>query len=187
MFSNAEMVSPIQNPPYTVPLFAFICRKAGIKKHITIHGLRPTHAVLLLESGAILKDVQDRLGHKSIQTTADVNAHVSKKLEEKSVDGYSNYMDYAHMKRKKDMMQKAKAIIIQSVKDERSGKAPVKESKNCSAIKTTSSFLKQNIKNNKRKAVAQFSHLDNSLDNSIKQVNFVAHRVPDVFSNLVGS
>lgn len=75
--------------------FIRICRKAGITKHITIHGLRHTHAVLLLESGASLKDVQERLGHKSIQTTADVYAHVSKELEEKGVVGYSKYMDYA--------------------------------------------------------------------------------------------
>ncbi|MFE0508098.1 tyrosine-type recombinase/integrase [Peribacillus butanolivorans] len=75
--------------------FIRICRKAGITKHITIHGLRHTHAVLLLESGASLKDVQERLGHKSIQTIADVYAHVSKELEEKSVVGYSKYMDYA--------------------------------------------------------------------------------------------
>ncbi|MCM3168990.1 tyrosine-type recombinase/integrase [Peribacillus frigoritolerans] len=80
--------------------FNRICRKAGITKHITIHGLRHTHAVLLLESGASLKDVQERLGHKSIQTTADVYAHVSKKLEEKSVDGYSNYMDYPQLNMK---------------------------------------------------------------------------------------
>ncbi|MFD4815109.1 tyrosine-type recombinase/integrase [Peribacillus butanolivorans] len=75
--------------------FIRICRKAGITKNITIHGLRHTHAVLLLESGASLKDVQERLGHKSIQTTADIYAHVSKELEEKSVVGYSKYMDYA--------------------------------------------------------------------------------------------
>jgi transposase len=80
------------------------------------------------------------------------------------------------MKRKKDMMQTANAIIIQ----------PVKESKKCPAIKTTTSFLKQNIKNNKRKAVAQFTHVDRSLENS-KQANFVAHWVPGVFSNLVSS
>ncbi|MGE7766686.1 helix-turn-helix domain-containing protein [Peribacillus sp. NPDC096540] len=90
------------------------------------------------------------------------------------------------MKRKKDMMQTANAIIIQPVQTEMSGKTPVKEAKKCPAINTTTSFLKQNIKNNKRKAVAQFSHLDNPLDNSIKLVNFVAHWVPGVFSNLVG-
>ncbi|MEW5592108.1 helix-turn-helix domain-containing protein [Peribacillus frigoritolerans] len=91
------------------------------------------------------------------------------------------------MKRKKEMMQTANAIIIQPVKEEMSGKPPVKESKKCPAIKTTTSFLKQNIKNNKRKAVAQFSHVDKSLENSLKQANFVAHWIPDVFSYLAGS
>ncbi|WP_260286338.1 helix-turn-helix domain-containing protein [Peribacillus aracenensis] len=91
------------------------------------------------------------------------------------------------MKRKKNMMQTANAIIIQPVKDEMTGKPPVKKTKKCPAIKTTTVFLKQNIKNNKRKAVAQFSHADNSPETSLKQANFVAHWVPSVFSNLVGS
>ncbi|WMX57464.1 helix-turn-helix domain-containing protein [Peribacillus sp. R9-11] len=91
------------------------------------------------------------------------------------------------MKRKKDMMQTANAIIIQPVKDEMSGKDPMEESKKCPANKTTTSFLKQNTKNNKRKAVAQFSHVDNSLETSLKHANFVAHWVPGVFSNLVGA
>ncbi|MEP9409145.1 helix-turn-helix domain-containing protein [Peribacillus frigoritolerans] len=91
------------------------------------------------------------------------------------------------MKRKKDIMQTANAIIIHPVKEEMSGKPPVKESKKCPAIKTTTSFLKQNINNNKRKAVAQFFYVDNSLENTLKQANFVAHWVPGVFSNLVGS
>ncbi|WHX65379.1 hypothetical protein QNH26_16960 [Peribacillus frigoritolerans] len=86
------------------------------------------------------------------------------------------------------MMQTANAIIIQPAEDEMSGKPPpVKEPKKCPAIKTTNSFLKQNIKNNKRKAVAQFFHVDNSLENSLKKANFLAHWVPDIFSNLIGS
>ncbi|WP_352921187.1 hypothetical protein [Peribacillus simplex] len=91
------------------------------------------------------------------------------------------------MKRKKDMMHTANAIIIQPVKDEMTGKPPVKESRKCPAIKTTTSFLKQNIKNNKRKTVAQFSQVENFLENPLKQANFVARWVPSVFSNLVGS
>ncbi|MGE6613116.1 hypothetical protein ACQKFG_21815 [Peribacillus sp. NPDC076916] len=77
--------------------------------------------------------------------------------------------------------------LFNPVKDEMSGKDLVKESKKCPAIKTTTTFLKQIIKDTKRKAVAQFYHVDNSLENSLKQANFVAHWVPNVFSNLVGS
>lgn len=75
--------------------FNRMCQQAGISKQITIHGLRHTHAVMMLESGASLKEVQERLGHKSIQTTADVYALISSVLEQRSMDSYANYMDYA--------------------------------------------------------------------------------------------
>ncbi|MFE3977188.1 MULTISPECIES: tyrosine-type recombinase/integrase [unclassified Peribacillus] len=71
--------------------FNRICRKAGITKHITIHGLRHTHAVLQLEAGADMKYVQKRLGHGSVAITSDVYAHISKKLEKKNMDKFEEY------------------------------------------------------------------------------------------------
>ncbi|MEK4527297.1 tyrosine-type recombinase/integrase [Paenibacillus sp. FSL H8-0104] len=41
---------------------------------LPIHSLRHTCAVLLLESGADMKFVQEQLGHGSIQITSDVYA-----------------------------------------------------------------------------------------------------------------
>ncbi|MEH6940406.1 tyrosine-type recombinase/integrase, partial [Bacillus sp. JJ722] len=73
--------------------FNRICKKADIKKHITIHGLRHTHAVLMLESGASLKEIQERLGHKTIATTADIYAHISETVENRSVENYFKYMN----------------------------------------------------------------------------------------------
>lgn len=69
-----------------------ICKKANIDR-IPIHGLRHTHAVVLLESGAQMKFVQERLGHKNITITSDVYSHISDKLENTSVDSYEKYMD----------------------------------------------------------------------------------------------
>jgi len=69
-----------------------ICKNAGIER-IPIHGLRHTHAVVLLESGAQMKFVQERLGHKNITITSDVYSHISDKLENTSVDSYEKYMD----------------------------------------------------------------------------------------------
>ncbi|MGX4766012.1 site-specific integrase [Bacillus mojavensis] len=69
-----------------------ILKKAGLEK-MPIHGLRHTHAVLLLESGASMKFVQERLGHKNITITSDVYSHISEKLENTSVDGYEEYMN----------------------------------------------------------------------------------------------
>ena len=39
------------------------------------HCLRHTHATLLIENGANIKDVQTRLGHSNIQTTLDTYTH----------------------------------------------------------------------------------------------------------------
>lgn len=71
--------------------FGRILKKAGIEK-LPIHGLRHTHAVLLLESGADMKFIQERLGHKNISITSDIYSHISEKLETKSVDNYEEYM-----------------------------------------------------------------------------------------------
>ncbi len=43
------------------------------------HALRHSHAVHLLESGSNIKYVSERLGHSSINMTANVYLHVSKK------------------------------------------------------------------------------------------------------------
>ncbi|MFO1445993.1 tyrosine-type recombinase/integrase [Bacillus sp. Bva_UNVM-123] len=60
--------------------------------HITPHGLRHTHAILLLESGVDIKTVSDRLGHSTINMTADVYLHITKKHEEASVLKFEAYL-----------------------------------------------------------------------------------------------
>ena len=50
------------------------------------HSLRHTHATLLIESGANVKDVQSRLGHTNIETTLQTYVHDSKAMAEQSVD-----------------------------------------------------------------------------------------------------
>ncbi|MEK4535606.1 tyrosine-type recombinase/integrase [Peribacillus sp. FSL K6-1552] len=51
--------------------FARILKKAGIPP-LPIHSTRHTRAVLQLEAGASMKYIQERLGHCSMQITADV-------------------------------------------------------------------------------------------------------------------
>ena len=43
---------------------------------LKLHGLRHTHATLLIQAGESMKVVQERLGHASISITMDVYAHV---------------------------------------------------------------------------------------------------------------
>lgn len=50
------------------------------------HSLRHTHATILIESGADVKDVQARLGHNNIQTTLQTYVHDTEKMAERSVD-----------------------------------------------------------------------------------------------------
>lgn len=50
---------------------------------ITVHQLRHTHASLLFESGASLKDVQEKLGHADMQTTMNIYTHVTETKSKK--------------------------------------------------------------------------------------------------------
>jgi integrase len=60
---------------------------------IPIHDLRHTHAVLLLEAGASMKYIQERLGHKSMAVTADIYAHISEKIDKETVSSFEEYMN----------------------------------------------------------------------------------------------
>lgn len=71
--------------------FSRILKRAELPP-IPIHSLRHTHAVLLLEAGADMKYIQERLGHGSIQITSDIYAHVSKKIEKDTMVKYEEYM-----------------------------------------------------------------------------------------------
>ncbi|WP_367899824.1 helix-turn-helix domain-containing protein [Bacillus pseudomycoides] len=88
------------------------------------------------------------------------------------------------MKRKKDMLQTANAIIIQPIVEEVSDKQPAKSPAKCPTIKTTPISLKQNIKDiNKRNS----NENSNTTEDNIKQADFVAHWVPERFVSLVSS
>ncbi|WP_339233923.1 tyrosine-type recombinase/integrase [Oceanobacillus sp. FSL W7-1281] len=62
-------------PTYLRTVFNRTLERSSVKK-ISFHGLRHTHATLLLKSGVHPKVVQERLGHRSIQTTLDTYSHV---------------------------------------------------------------------------------------------------------------
>ncbi|WP_413774830.1 site-specific integrase [Cytobacillus firmus] len=72
-------------------MFNRIIKEAGVPK-IRIHDIRHTHATLMLEAGASLKEVQERLGHSSIKITGDIYAHVTPRMQEKSVQKFSEFM-----------------------------------------------------------------------------------------------
>lgn len=53
---------------------------------ISIHGLRHTHASLLLFTGVSIASVARRLGHASMTTTQKTYLHIIQELENKDVD-----------------------------------------------------------------------------------------------------
>ncbi len=54
--------------------------------HLTIKGMRHTHATLLLETGAKMKAVQERLGHSNITTTLNIYSHSTENMQQEAVD-----------------------------------------------------------------------------------------------------
>lgn len=73
---------------------------AKVKKHfpemkiIKVHGFRKTNASLLFESGASIKDVSQRLGHKSTKVTTDIYIKVTKIKQDETAEKFSNYMAF---------------------------------------------------------------------------------------------
>jgi len=66
-------------------LLARRCKEAGIPV-ISIHGLRHTHASLLLFSGVSMASVARRLGHSSMTTTQKTYLHIIHELENQDTD-----------------------------------------------------------------------------------------------------
>ena len=63
--------------------FTKAVKNAGLS-HLTIHGLRHTHATMLLEAGINPKVVSERLGHASIATTMDIYSHVLPDIQDQA-------------------------------------------------------------------------------------------------------
>ena len=61
------------------------CKSANVPV-ISIHGLRHTHASLLLFAGVSIASVARRLGHASMTTTQKTYLHIIQELENKDVD-----------------------------------------------------------------------------------------------------
>ena len=61
------------------------CKKLEIPV-ISIHGLRHTHASLLLFAGVSIASVARRLGHASMTTTQKTYIHIIQEMENRDID-----------------------------------------------------------------------------------------------------
>ncbi|NBI29459.1 tyrosine-type recombinase/integrase [Chengkuizengella marina] len=72
------------------------CKRHNIR-YIKFHGLRHSSGTLLIEdeSGenvdSLLKAIQERLGHSRYQTTADIYAHVTKKVRKRTAGKFDKF------------------------------------------------------------------------------------------------
>jgi len=68
-----------------------LCQKAGVPA-ISLHGLRHTHASLLIFAGVSIASIAKRLGHSSITTTQETYLHIIQELENQDSDKIVQYL-----------------------------------------------------------------------------------------------
>lgn len=56
------------------------------------HSLRHTHATMLMENGAKVKDIQARLGHSRSAITIDTYSHLTQKMQDETIDIFEQAM-----------------------------------------------------------------------------------------------
>jgi len=72
--------------------FRVQAEKAGVPFY-GVHATRHTHASVLINSGASMKEVQERLRHSSIVMTMDIYSHLFEETKEKTVDKFVDYIE----------------------------------------------------------------------------------------------
>jgi len=87
---------PDKEKPYAVQSivreFTNLCDTAGVPR-IGLHGLRHTHATLLLASGSKVEVVSKRLGHSKTAITMDTYRHVMPAEDEELADTLGSLLD----------------------------------------------------------------------------------------------
>lgn len=85
----ADMICIRENGEYvSTDSFKYCARVIHyeLKIAFNFHSLRHTHATFLIENGANIKDVQERLGHSDIQTTLNAYVHNTEQMKNQTVD-----------------------------------------------------------------------------------------------------
>ncbi|HBM4432257.1 TPA: tyrosine-type recombinase/integrase, partial [Enterococcus faecium] len=63
------------------------------EKQFTLHGLRHTHASILLYQGVNILSVSKRLGHSSLETTMSTYLHIVRELEDQDKEKINAVFD----------------------------------------------------------------------------------------------
>lgn len=82
-----------ENGGYTsTDSFKYAARVIHYELHLPIgyHSLRHSHATLLIQAGVSPKAVQQRLGHRRIETTLDTYVHTTEDMQDAAVEAFEN-------------------------------------------------------------------------------------------------
>ncbi|NJH67192.1 tyrosine-type recombinase/integrase [Staphylococcus agnetis] len=72
-----------------------ILKKTNINKNISTHSFRYTHCALLIEAGVHIKEIQERLRHKDINTTMNIYAKITNSYKKDASQKFSQLMENA--------------------------------------------------------------------------------------------
>ena len=64
---------------------------------IGLHGLRHSHATMLIEEGVDVKTVSERLGHDSVQTTLELYGHVTSRMRANAAARFGSLLSRARV------------------------------------------------------------------------------------------
>jgi integrase len=87
-YTNNNFVCRKENGDHvTTGTFHYLSRVVNYELNIdfNFHAFRHSHATYLIEHGANMKDVQERLGHSKLATTMDTYSYVTKKMKTDTV------------------------------------------------------------------------------------------------------
>lgn len=70
-----------------------IMSRTNIDKNISTHSFRHTHCALLIEAGVHIKEIQERLRHKDINTTMNIYAKITNSYKKDASQKFSQLME----------------------------------------------------------------------------------------------
>lgn len=94
---RTNLICVDENGEYTTNhAFKYAARTINHELHLafSFHCLRHTHATLLIENGANIKNVQKRLGHERIETTLQTYVHDTETMAERSVEIFEDLVHH---------------------------------------------------------------------------------------------
>lgn len=81
----ADEIGRMLRPDYVSVWFPRLCERAGIRR-LRFHDLRHTHSTLLAQAGHSMQLVAARMGHSTIQTTANIYSHLAASEDRAAAD-----------------------------------------------------------------------------------------------------